>query len=185
MRLSQRNDTPTAVLLLGTFIVHNLEETYHFPTGYEKLPVWVQERGLWCDQKCFLVATGLLTTTVAAALWAGLRSHGYSRAVLLGAPSAALMGNALTHGARALIQRSYNGGLATAPLMGLLASSLFTSSTRTLRPSVRSKIFGASNVAAICAIVGSLRGGRYALSFSQRTRYPQGTLPLYQRSCTR
>ncbi|MCS6710698.1 HXXEE domain-containing protein [Brachybacterium sp. EF45031] len=146
--------------LLGIFALHNVEEIIHLPRDRAPLPVWAVRRGPWADTPSYAVATGLLTVAVSAASIAGIRAHGLRRGVLLGGPSAALLGNAASHMARALLQRHYNGGLATAPAMALLAGRVFASGTRSIGPSAHRCTFIAANLAAVPAIIGALLAGR-------------------------
>lgn len=149
------------LLQLGVFAAHNLEEISHLSRDLERLPEWVKERGPWAEAPSFAIATGLLTAVVSASSLVGLRASGLRHVVLVGGPSAALVGNALSHVARALVQRRYNGGLATAPAMGLIAARVFASSTQWTSASVRRNTFLLGNLAAVPAIVGSLRAGRF------------------------
>lgn len=151
--------TVAVICLLGAFAVHNIEEIAHRSQDMESLPTWVREAGPWHDARSFSVATGLLTALVGVAAAAGLRSSGLPRAVLLGGPAAAVAGNAAGHVARALIQRRYAGGLATAPVMGMIAARVFSSSTRSWSVPVRRRIFLVGNGAALPASLGSLALG--------------------------
>lgn len=74
--MTRASDTREAVLLLGVFAAHNLEEIAHLPQDLEALPPWVTEAGPWRDARSFAAATGLLTAAVGAASGAGLRSGG-------------------------------------------------------------------------------------------------------------
>ncbi|OFL65524.1 MULTISPECIES: HXXEE domain-containing protein [Brevibacterium] len=146
--------------LLAVFALHNLEEITHLSRELEELPAWARRRGPWTDTSSFAVATGLLTGAVSAASFAGVRSGGLRRAVLLGGPSAALVGNAASHMGRALVQGRYNGGLVSSPLMALLAGRVFAAGTRSISPFARRRTFIAGNLAALPLIVGALGAGR-------------------------
>lgn len=171
------DDTHEVMLLLGVFAAHNLEEIAHLPQDLETLPSWIKKAGPWRDVRSFTVATSLLTAAVGAGFGDGLRSRGLSRAVLLGGSAAALMGNAASHLGRALIQHRYAGGLATAPVMGLLAARVLSSSTRSLSTAARRRILLVGNMTALPAIVGSLALGRF---LTRNERRQEG----YDRPCT-
>ncbi len=170
-RRSERNcqmfadEQGEVLVLLGVFAVHNVEEIAHLPKDLEKLPTWMTRRGPWADAPSSGVATGLLTVAVSAACLVGVRSEGLRRAILLGGPSAALAGNAGVHIGRALIQRCYHGGLASAPVMAVLAGRIFLSATRSSSPAVRRRVFAAGNLASLPLIVGALRAGRALTRF--------------------
>lgn len=148
------------LLLLGVFAAHNLEEIAHLPRDLERLPDRGRRWGPWADTPSFTVATGLLTAAVSAASLAGLRPGGLGRAVLVGGPAAALTGNALSHMGRALVQRRYNGGLASSPAMAVVASQVFAWATEAVSASARRCTFVGGNLAAVPAIVASLYVGR-------------------------
>lgn len=154
------NERGSVRLLLGVFSLHNWEEVSHLPQDLENLPPWARRRGPWEDRVSFATATTLLTAIVSALSKKGLESGGTLRAVFLGAPSAALIGNALSHVGRAVVQRRYNGGLITAPFMGATATHVFFLSTRSVNASTRRQIFLFGNIAAFPAILGSLYIGR-------------------------
>ncbi|WP_431791933.1 HXXEE domain-containing protein [Kocuria palustris] len=149
-----------ARLMLGVFVVHNVEEIIHLPRDLERLPDWVSQRGLRVSTPSFAVATGLLTVAVGAASLTGVGAGGLRRTVLVGGPAAALVGNAFSHVGRALVLRRYNGGLASAPVMALVAGYVFGASTRSASAPARRRTFLLGNVAALPAIIGALWGGR-------------------------
>lgn len=146
--------------MLGVFVAHNVEEIIHLSRDLERLPDWVRQRGLRVSAASFAAATGLLTVAVGAASLSGVGADGMRRAALVGGPAAALMGNALSHVGRALVQRRYNGGLVSAPAMALIAGYVFGTSTRSVSASARRRTFLLGNVAALPAIAGALWGGR-------------------------
>lgn len=159
-------------LLLMFFIIHNLEEISHFPEDLEKLPSRVRTRGPWGDRNSFAVATALLTVAVAVLSRKGHKSKELPHAVLLGGPAAALVGNALSHIARAVFQKRYNGGLLTAPIMGLISAHVFILSTRSISNYLRRKIFIFGNIAALPSILGSLYLGQFLNRLLQRLYNP-------------
>ncbi len=155
------NERRCAKLLLVFFAIHNLEEISHFSQDLEKLPYWVRAKGPWRDRNSFALATALLTAVVGALSKRGHRSKEIPHAILLGGPSAALAGNALSHVVRAVFQRRYNGGLLTAPIMGLFSVRVFFLSTRSISDCLRRRIFIFGNIAAFPSILGSLYLGLF------------------------
>lgn len=155
--------------MLGVFVVHNVEEIIHLSRDLERLPDWVSQRGLRVSTPSFAVATGLLTVAVGVASLTGVGAGGLRRTVLVGGPAAALVGNAFSHVGRALVLRRYNGGLASAPVMALVAGYVFDASTRSVSAPARRRTFLLGNVAALPAIIGALWGGRLLTDLSTRS----------------
>lgn len=158
-----------ARLMLGVFVVHNVEEIIHLSRDLERLPDWVRHRGPRVSAASFAAATGLLTVAVGAASLSGVGADGLRRTVLVGGPAAALVGNAVSHVGRALVLRRYNGGLASAPVMALVAGYVFGASTRSASAPARRRTFLLGNVAALPAIIGALWGGRVLAYFLNRS----------------
>lgn len=155
--------------MLGVLVVHNVEAIIHLSRDLERLPEWVRHRGPRVSTPSFAVATGLLTVAVGAASLSGVGADGMRRAVLVGGPAAALVGNALSHVGRALVLSRYNGGLVSAPAMALVAGRVFVSSTRSVSASAQLRTFLLGNVAALPAIIGTLWGGRLLTDLSTRS----------------
>lgn len=156
-------------LMLGIFVVHNVEEIIHLSRDLEQLPSWVRQWGPRVSTPSFAVATGLLTVAVSAASLSGVGAGGLRRAVLAGGPAAALVGNAFSHVGRALVLRRYNGGLASAPVMALVAGRVFVSSTRSVSASARRSTFLLGNIAALPAMRWALWAGPAFTDASNRS----------------
>jgi hypothetical protein len=125
--------TPSHALLMGIFVLHNLEEVMSIRRGApfnEDVLSKLGMDGSWYRQDRLALATGLLTVA----------SHGMSRnldhpantrqAFLGAAVAGALAGNALSHTARALTQRIYHGGVATSVVMLPMAVQVLRSVKR-------------------------------------------------------
>lgn len=155
--------------MLGVFVVHNVEEIIHLSRDLERLPDRVRHRGPRVSTRSFAVATGLLTVAVGAASLTGVGAGGLRRTVLVGGPAAALVGNAVSHVGRALVLRRYNGGLASAPVMALVAGYVFGASTKSAGAPARRRTFLLGNVAALPAILGALWSARIFANFFNRS----------------
>ncbi|MFW0181139.1 HXXEE domain-containing protein [Rothia sp. P5766] len=157
----QPRKTALTASLLGVFAAHNCEEVAHFYQDIEALPHRIRECGPWSSQQDFALATALLTGASALALVAGAcLPHGKLQQVLVLGPPSALVGNAMSHICRGLIQRRYNGGLMTAPLMAGIAGRLITKAGAGLPARTRWGIYIGSNAATLPLIFVALAAGK-------------------------
>lgn len=155
-----RNTALTASLI-GVFAAHNCEEVAHFYRDLEALPRRVREYGPWSSQQDFALATALLTGAATLALGAGacLPRNKFQQVLILG-PASALVGNAVSHICRGVIQRRYNGGLITAPLMAGIGIRLIAKAGAGLSARTRWSIYIGANAAAVPLIFLALSAGQ-------------------------
>lgn len=167
-----RNTALTASLI-GVFAAHNCEEVAHFYQDLEALPHRIRESGPWSSQQDFALATTLLTGASVLALGAGacLPHSTFQQALVLG-PSSALVGNAMSHICRGAIQRRYNGGLMTAPLMAGIGVRLITKAGAGLPAGTRWSIYIGANATAVPLIFAALTAGKNISSLLLKTHPP-------------
>ncbi|WP_346871921.1 HXXEE domain-containing protein [Rothia sp. (in: high G+C Gram-positive bacteria)] len=113
----------SAPALVGIFSVHNAEEIGYMQDHLPVSPQLLARVGLMPEDyapRNMAVGTGLITLTAAGILCAPFRNRAVGIAQV--GAAGALAVNALAHVGRALREKRYNPGLATAPVM--LFSSL-------------------------------------------------------------
>ncbi len=149
--------------MLAVFAFHNLEETVHFEADRRALPGWLRDAGPWSDSSSFAVATIVLTALAGTCGAAGARlGTGAVAEVCARVPAGALLGNAASHMARAVVWRRYNGGLATAPVLAWAAAKVWSVSGEVLSQRQRLAVLAVANAAAVPLILVALRAGQVA-----------------------